>query len=132
MRSLPEAMTVSLYQPSSPKLDYSSFAATHHHTETRPSTMPRRSPRLKARTKCTITERLRPFAALFRGPRRDEEKIAQVWRREIFGIPTRWDRWLDRELARGLELDAAAPRPGNVKCVLTVTFEEVRSTSTHA
>ncbi|KAI0764446.1 hypothetical protein BC629DRAFT_918548 [Irpex lacteus] len=75
------------------------------------------------RSKSTITERLRPYAALFRGPRRDEEKIAQVWRREVCGIPTRWDCWLDRDVTRGLELDAA-PRPGNVKCVLIVTFEE--------
>ncbi|KAI0759150.1 hypothetical protein BC629DRAFT_1597857 [Irpex lacteus] len=56
-------------------------------------------------------------------PRRDEDEIRAAWRRDVLGIPNRFDRWLEREVELGLT-SPSPPRTGNVRCVLTVSFEE--------
>lgn len=50
----------------------------------------------------------------------------EVWKREVVGIPTRWDSWLEGRVAR----DAGRmepPKEGYVLCTLKVTYDKVRA-----
>ncbi|KAI0758398.1 hypothetical protein BC629DRAFT_1444153 [Irpex lacteus] len=90
--------------------------------------MPAKSSQRNTRRATYSRDRLRMSIPPLHDPRRDEDKIRAAWRRDVFGIPTRFDQWLEREVERGLA-SSSPPRTGNVRCALTVSFEKVLDTS---
>ncbi len=88
-------------------------------------TMPAKSSQRNTRRATYSRNRLRMSIPPLHDPRRDEDEIRAAWRRDVLGIPNRFDRWLEREVELGLT-SPSPPRTGNVRCVLTVSFEEVR------
>ncbi|KAI0771414.1 hypothetical protein BC629DRAFT_1641530 [Irpex lacteus] len=85
--------------------------------------MPAKSSQRNTRRATYSRDRLRMSIPPLHDPRRDEDKIRAAWRRDVFGIPTRFDQWLEREVERGLA-SSSPPRTGNVRCALTVSFEK--------
>ncbi|KAI0758614.1 hypothetical protein BC629DRAFT_1597927 [Irpex lacteus] len=85
--------------------------------------MPAKSSQRNTRRATYSRDRLRMSIPPLHDPQHDEDKIRAAWRRDVFGIPTRFDQWLEREVERGLT-SSLPPRTGNVRCALTVSFEE--------
>lgn len=87
-------------------------------------TMPAKSSQRNTRRATYSRDRLRMSIPPLHDPQHNEDEIRAAWRQDVFGIPTCFDRWLERKVERGLT-SSSPPRTGNVRCALTVLFEEV-------